>query len=169
MVAPLLLGGLLLSVGVRALGQSPIVSSESSTGAKLLAKAGSSVVICVDGKDWKGVVRAAQDLADDFGRVTGTNGTLVRRNESSSGSSQGLQTCNIIVGSVEKSHTIQALVEDGRIDVEQIEGEWEAFTSTVISHDKRNNGTTNDALVISGIGFPQNLDWNCHHLQPVSR
>ena len=53
----------------------PTVTTSTGNGT-LLASRGSPVSIHADAADWPGVLRAAHDLAIDFGRVTGTNGTL---------------------------------------------------------------------------------------------
>lgn len=75
----------LLAVGVgalaplvSALGQQTIISFTEVPGSFRLA-GGDSVAqpqIRVSGDDYWGVIRAAGDLAKDFGRVTGTNFTL---------------------------------------------------------------------------------------------
>ena len=62
---------------VHGLGQQPIVSFSSS--ADSFQVAGGSISrgqILVSSNDYWGVIRAAGDLAVDFGRVTGTNYTL---------------------------------------------------------------------------------------------
>jgi hypothetical protein len=62
--------------GVLALGQNQTVSLKS--GPKLLQLAGRGLdgQILVSSNDWWGVVRAAEDLAGDIGKVTGRNLTL---------------------------------------------------------------------------------------------
>ena len=62
---------------VSALGQKPIVAFEPSDGALQIAggEIGAGQIRVSDGEFW-GVVRAAGDLAADFGRVTGTNYSL---------------------------------------------------------------------------------------------
>lgn len=62
---------------VAALGQQPIISSNSTSGGFQIA--GGAVTqgqILVSSNDYWGVIRAAGDLAVDFGRVTGTNCSL---------------------------------------------------------------------------------------------
>lgn len=62
---------------VNGLGQQPIVTFTNSTGTYQIA--GGSILggqILVSSNDHWGVIRAAGDLAADFGRVTGTNYTL---------------------------------------------------------------------------------------------
>jgi hypothetical protein len=54
----------------------PTVAFAAGNGT-LLASRSTPVTIHADAADWPGVLRAAHDLAIDFGRVTGTNGTLM--------------------------------------------------------------------------------------------
>lgn len=62
---------------VNALGQTPIVSfTESPDSFQIAGGAVSAGQILVSSNDYWGVIRAAGDLAVDFGRVTGTNYTL---------------------------------------------------------------------------------------------
>lgn len=72
-------GALWLAFGslVAALGQDSIVST-SSHGAEMQLAGGQvgKGQILVSSNDYWGVIRAAGDLAVDFGRVTGTNYTL---------------------------------------------------------------------------------------------
>jgi len=62
---------------VSGLGQQPIVAFTNSTGTYQIAGGSISAgQILVSSNDYWGVIRAAGDLAMDFGRVTGTNYTL---------------------------------------------------------------------------------------------
>ncbi len=62
---------------VAALGQQPIVAfTKSDGGFQIAGGAVSTGQILVSSNDYWGVVRAAGDLALDFGRVTGVNYTL---------------------------------------------------------------------------------------------
>lgn len=62
---------------VAALGQKPVVSFQGSDGDLQIAGGPiSSGQVLVSDNDYWGVIRAAGDLAVDFGRVTGTNYTL---------------------------------------------------------------------------------------------
>lgn len=81
---------------VSALGQKPVVSFNGSAGAFQIAGGRISVgqVLVAENDHW-GVIRAAGDLATDFGRVTGTNYTL-STDASLSGSNSS--TSNATVG-----------------------------------------------------------------------
>ena len=58
------------------LGQSLTIGFQEDPINYKLADKASSVRILVDKSDWPGVIRAAGDLAVDFGRVTSQNGTV---------------------------------------------------------------------------------------------
>ncbi len=80
---------------------------------------GSATSIYIDAKDWKGVRRAAYDLADDIHKVSDVFPEVVEDFNYPKGS--------IIVGTVGKSELINQLIENGKIDVSEIEGKWESF------------------------------------------
>jgi hypothetical protein len=61
---------------VTAFGQNATVTTKSSPGLLQLTGSGIDGQILVSASDWWGVIRAAQDLAVDFGKVTGKNLTL---------------------------------------------------------------------------------------------
>jgi hypothetical protein len=62
---------------VAALGQQPIISfTEEQDAFQLAGGSISQPQILVSSNEYWGVIRAAGDLAKDFGRVTGTNFTL---------------------------------------------------------------------------------------------
>jgi hypothetical protein len=65
-----------LASSVTAFGQNATVTTKASPGLLQLAGSGIDGQILVSANDWWGVIRAAQDLATDFGKVTGTNLTL---------------------------------------------------------------------------------------------
>ena len=71
--SPILLG---LIPSVLALGQNATVTLNSAPGLFQLAGSGTAGQILLSANDWWGVIRAAQDLAGDFGKVTGRNLTL---------------------------------------------------------------------------------------------
>lgn len=63
-----------------AIGQTPIVSFDGHDDSLFLVDGQNAVGIHVDAAEWPGVIRAANDLALDFGRVTGLNGTVTGPN-----------------------------------------------------------------------------------------
>jgi hypothetical protein len=159
--------------GVDSLSQDrkPTIDFQSGNGSYLLATRSSAVNLLLDAADWPGVLRAANDLAVDFGRVTGVNGTLTTvgsgtanasvifnvtginqdwsvgkaGNATLGGGATGKGT--IIAGTIGNSSLIDALIKSGKLDVSTIEGKWEAYVSTVVKNP--GNGT-DEALVIAG-------------------
>jgi hypothetical protein len=155
----------------------PTVSSTKGNGSTLLAARGSPVSIHADAADWPGVLRAAHDLAIDFGRVTGTNGTLttsgtatanasmifnvtgISDDWSVSGSAASSSTAGtIIVGTIGNSSVIDDLIASGQLDVSGVEGQWESYVSAVVH---KSGNMTGDALVIAGMYTEISLDTRC--------
>ena len=100
-----------------------------------IASKGTTATIAVDVDDWKGVIRAARDLGDDIRKVTGVSsqvdlqslvsvGQLPHERKNLSGS--------MIVGTIGKSHLIDRLVEQKKIDVRQVRGKWESYLIDVV-------------------------------------
>ncbi|KAF7558243.1 hypothetical protein G7Z17_g156 [Cylindrodendrum hubeiense] len=85
--------------------------------------------IWVDSADFKGIRRAAGDLALDFGRVVGINGTVRLVDDSDIPSSP---PSLIIAGAIGKSALIDDLVSAGKLKVSDIEGKWEAYTTAFV-------------------------------------
>lgn len=89
-----------------------------------------------------GVERTAKDLARDFGRVVGVNGTVTVSTEAPE-TSQPI----IIAGTIGHSSLIDGLISDGKLDVSGVEGEWESYASRIVENPF--NGTA-WALAIAG-------------------
>lgn len=131
-----------------ALGQNATITFSSTKEATLqLAGNGQSPQILLDRSDWPGVLRAAGDLATDFGRVTGVNGSTAYVS-GLNGTYHNSTAGTIIAGSIGNSTIIKSLVKSGKIDVSDIEGKWEAFVSKVV--DSPAPGIKS-ALVIAGM------------------
>ena len=99
-------------------------SMMSSAADFCIARNGQTATIVVDGNDWTGVVRAAHDLADDIGRVCGTAATVKPGTKAKSGS--------IVVGTIGESRLIDQLIEKKKIDVSQVQGQWESYLIDVV-------------------------------------
>lgn len=146
-----------------ALGQKPTINF-NGTGL-CLAEGGSSVQIWADQSDWPAVLRVVDDLATDFGKVTGTNGsvTLLKNGKAPTLNASeifnitgktgfGINGSNrkggaIIAGTIGNSSIIDDLVKAGKIDVSQIQGTWEAYVSTVVKNPVKG---VSEAVVIAG-------------------
>jgi hypothetical protein len=145
---------------VFAIGQQPIITFQPSVGTINLASRNSSVQIILNNLEWPAVERAAKDLALDFGRVTGRNGSVHSLGTLNGSSFSNFSKTNwnnsttfapegaIIVGTLGRSPVIDQLVNSGKIHIESIAGQWESFISTVV--DSPIPGLSK-ALVIVGL------------------
>jgi hypothetical protein len=143
----------------------PTVGFTASNGSYLLTTSSSSANIYVDAADWPGVLKAAHDLALDFGRVTNINGTLTTTGSATANASMIFNVTGIsddwsvvtssnstggtaiIVGTIGNSSLIDGLIKSGKLDVSEIEGQWEAYVSAVVQNP---TNETDQALVIAG-------------------
>ncbi|KAF2727520.1 hypothetical protein EJ04DRAFT_594735 [Polyplosphaeria fusca] len=132
---------LLYVIHALAIGQPESLSFTDTSGALKIGGAGLEPTIVIDSNDWPGVSRAGKDVANDFGLVTGSKGKLIT-------SLNGLSNGSIIIaGTIGKSSIIDGLVSAGKIDASAIRGQWESFTSTLVSNPA--NGV-DSALVLAG-------------------
>ncbi|ORX96808.1 hypothetical protein BCR34DRAFT_176731 [Clohesyomyces aquaticus] len=161
----------LVSGFVSALGQNATIGFEDKRGSLLLASRESHVNIVLDARDWPGVLRAAYDVAVDFGRVTGRNGSITTKTGGYNASAvlnasmifnvtginkdwsvggkknKGDEEGTIISGTIGNSSVIDALIKKKKIDVSKILGKWEAFVSVVVENPMDG---VDEALVIAG-------------------
>lgn len=122
----LALGFALVSV---VLSQDDFLAFDAKTGQYKLAGKNLAPVIQIAQNDYTGVKRVANDLALDFGRVTGTNGTVNIVN-STSKSNRPL----IIAGTIGNSSIIDDLILGHKIDSSQVNGKWEAYITQVVTN-----------------------------------
>ena len=104
-----------------------------------IAKNGKAATIVVDGQDWKGVIRAANDLADDVRKVTGV-ASPIANSQQPTASSQQPTASSIIVGTIGKNRIIDKLIKQKKLDVKEVKGRWESFVIDVVD----------DKLVVAG-------------------
>ncbi|KAI9761816.1 MAG: urea active transporter [Chaenotheca gracillima] len=142
--------GLSFCVTVSCLGQTPIISFNETDGSLQLAGGDGPPDIVVAGEDWAGVIRAAKDLALDFGRVSGANGTATIVNTTSSNGTLSVSATGgsmILAGTMGKSFIIDNMISSGKINASEIDGKWESFQTQVV--DQPLPGVSR-ALVIVG-------------------
>ncbi|MBQ3658339.1 MAG: glycosyl hydrolase 115 family protein [Bacteroidales bacterium] len=101
-----------------------LVSCGKNDGGFNIAKDGKTACIVIDQNDWKGVIRAAQDLGDDVKKVSGKTSEVKNALPQPDG--------NIIAGTIGKSRLIDSLVNAKRIDVSKTKGQWEAYQIEVV-------------------------------------
>lgn len=110
-----------------ALVKATIVFEKSETTFPLY-EPGSSSKLIVDEADWPGVIRAANDLVNDFSNVTGSKNALQQVKSSDNYCASG----SIIVGTIGNSSLIQSYIDQGLIDVSSIENKWESYIITTV-------------------------------------
>jgi hypothetical protein len=133
---------LALAIRVLAIGQPPSLAFTDTPGGLKLAGTGSAPTIVIDAKDWLGVTRVGNDLANDFGLVTGTKGKVTT---STTGFSN--TTSVVIAGTIGKSPLIDGLISAGKINVNAVKGKWESYVSQLVSDPAPG---ISSALVLAG-------------------
>ena len=83
--------------------------------------------IYVDPDDWKGVIRAANDVADDVLKVTGTAAKVTVASKPGKGV--------VIVGTIGKSRLIDELVARKKLDISTIKGQWESYLIQTVDNN----------------------------------
>ncbi|KAK1998086.1 immunoglobulin I-set domain-containing protein [Colletotrichum falcatum] len=147
---------------ISALGQKKIISFESGSGNYQIAggQVGTGQIL-VSSDDYWGVIRAAGDLALDFGRVTGTTYTLSNGANGSEPASYTFAPVDVsnntvyrvddeqsftgpnytdprpgstvvIAGTVGHSKFIDDLIAAQKLNTSQIDGKWESFVSQLV-------------------------------------
>ncbi len=100
-----------------------------------IAREGKTASIILDADDWKGVIRAARDLGDDVRKVTGVASQVDLQSSYSVGmlphERKNLQA-SILVGTIGKSRVIDQLVNQRKIDIRKVQGQWEAYLIDIV-------------------------------------
>lgn len=96
------------------------IQHEKTKDAFRIISGNQSAPIYIDPEDWKGVERAANDLGDDVRKVTGIASPVFRETNHP-------QQGAIIIGTIGKSRIIDQLIEENKINVADIKGQWESF------------------------------------------
>ncbi|WP_420140056.1 glycosyl hydrolase 115 family protein [Sphingomonas sp.] len=114
--------------------------NQAEPGFDIAAGQGDVTPVLVDPGDLPGVRRAAADLAQDIGRVTGTDAALL------TDAASAFKRV-IIIGSIEKSRLLQQLVRRGKLNAAALQGKWEAYQITTVREPFPG---VREALVIAG-------------------
>jgi hypothetical protein len=118
--------------------EQPIVSFDPDSGFSLVG-----IDLVVDTEDFPGVHIAVENLAKDFGKVTGQGGGTKVDWKAATASTKNC----ILIGTLSQSPTVQLLQKSGKIDTSEINGKWESWMTICISHPF---GAYDNALVIVG-------------------
>lgn len=103
------------------------VEPYASAGAFKIVDNGKAASIYADPNDWKGVIRAANDLGNDILKVSGKASEIIENIKPTKGS--------IIVGTIGKSKLIDRLIKEKRIDVSEIKDQWESFVIQTVDNN----------------------------------
>ena len=123
-------------------GQERFVFTEGEQSWLPLVTNGQPVSILADDADHKGVLRAVNDLKDDFRKVTGNTPADVGRDVA-----RHVSTTAIIVGTKGKSALIDRLVKEGKIPAAELNGKREKYIIQTVANPA---GGITSALVIAG-------------------
>lgn len=132
----------LLSIGSRA-DRYPfdkLVGDTPGANAFPLITAAQIPPLCLDKNDYKGVIRAANDLQMDMERVSGRKPLIYTDGEKMSGTS-------VIIGTLGKNKLIDLLAASGKLKTTDLNGKWESFVMAVVSNPFPG---MEQALVIAG-------------------
>ena len=123
-----------------ALTANSFVSEKEAKGSFCLFAKGKSTAIYVSTNESPGVIRVVTDLQKDVQRVSGRLPALERE-------SGQLRNRAVLVGELGKGGLVDQLVRDGKLDVSEIKGKWEACVLQVVQNPLTG---VESALVIAG-------------------
>ncbi len=106
---------LVFQTTISASDKEKFVSTQKNASYFPLAVDGRPVSILTDDSDYKGVLRAVNDLKEDFRKVTGNT------------PQQGAAKFTLIIGTVGKSATIDKLIQTGKIEAKDLTGKNEKY------------------------------------------
>lgn len=133
MLSPWRLGALVALLAVDsafAIGQSSCVAFKSAPSTFPVVSRGRGTPIFLSEDDWPGVQRAAFDFAADIQRVTGVKPSLA--NITASGHTRASNA--IIIGTLGRSSLIDTVVNNTKLDVSSVQGNWEAFLAKEVKN-----------------------------------
>ena len=110
-----------------AISDSTYISSSGGKNMFTLSATGKSTTLFIASEDFSGVIRALNDLKTDIGKVTNAEPVVLFDKLPS-------EKQVVIVGTLGKSPVIDQLVKNKKINVQDIEGKWEAFLIQVIEN-----------------------------------
>jgi hypothetical protein len=123
-----------------ALGDGLKVVTQDAPGAVTLVSGSTASELYADPADLQPTAIAVHLLADDIHKVTGETLRIIDKPADLTGDA-------ILVGTLGHSALIDQLAADGKIDVKNIRGQWEAYTLEVVNNP---TPTIRRALVIAG-------------------
>ncbi len=107
------------------------ISYVPGTSSLILAGEKGVTTIHVNNSDWIGVRRAAKDLANDIMMVTCHQPELKEsKGFYQSGHNSGI--AHVLIGTIGKSDIIDRLIKKGKLNVDDIRGQWESYVLQTI-------------------------------------
>lgn len=131
---------LLIPSIVWGIGNSSYVSGSAGKDKFVLSSLGTNAPLHISSTDYTGVIRAVKDLKSDIGKVTGHEPDILF-------DQQPLKKYVVIIGTLGKCETLDLLVRNKKVNVQDVVGGWETFLIQVV--DKPFKGV-DKALVIAG-------------------
>ena len=129
-----------LGLAALAPAQTPVTGETYRAGDFKLVYQGAAADLCVAREDYKVAHIASGDLAADIERVTGLK-PRVKEN------ADGVSPHAVLIGTLGHSAIIDALVRGGKLNADEIRGQWESFLMTVVADPLPG---VREALVIAG-------------------
>ncbi len=123
-----------------AVGQPSYIEHTSASGSFPVVQNHAASALFVDTNDFPGVVRAAGDLQSDIGRVTDSKPAIVSADAATAAPA-------IIIGTIGRNQVIDRLIQDHKLDVSRVSGQWESFVIQTVPQPFPGVAT---ALVIAG-------------------
>jgi len=120
-------------------GDKYIVNKASAENFPLASK-GKVASVLVSVNDFPGVLKVAGHLENDLFKVTNIHPKQIN-------SISEATDYVVIIGTIGKSEIIDQLVREGKIDVTQLQGKWEKFTTQIVDNPSKG---IKKALVIAG-------------------
>ncbi|MFH6951253.1 glycosyl hydrolase 115 family protein [Flavobacterium sp. FlaQc-51] len=120
-------------------GDKYVVNQASAKNFPLVSK-GKTAQILVSKKDFAGVLRVVGHLENDLFKVSDLHPKRINKISES-------KDFVVIIGTVGKSEIIDQLVQEGKIDANQLKGKWEKFTTQIVDNPIKG---VEKALVIAG-------------------
>lgn len=103
------------------------VSLDDEVGGFAISADHQAAPILIDADDYPGIASVAGWFANDIKMVTGHSPEILQSEMTSSGQV-------ILVGTIGKNKWIDQLVADGKLDVSDLEGQWEKSLTQVVEH-----------------------------------
>lgn len=106
----------------------PLSVCQQGTGADFpLIAPNTKVLVYTDPKDQAGVSRVADDFSTDIGRVSGTPAARISDLRKAKGTV-------VVIGTIGHNRLIDQLIREGKLNVSDIAGQWEAYVQVVVDH-----------------------------------